>query len=276
MPYTTKRKKQLVYALSLGLGFGIGIYGAWTLLFVNPRLGDYIIGAAIIAGLMPYSVLNFLESRWKRGIDKRIPELLEDIAEGQMTGLTFLRAVEASAMKNYGAVTEELKRILSHVRLGGTIEEGFMRFAERVGSRMVRRASGIMVETTRAGGDIAKIIRSLAAYMRQIEEINMERKSTMKIYIYIVYIAFGVFVVTVLILLNQFFWPMVGFGKTIFSPQADFETYRRIFFYMAMIQGVFGGIVAGKLGEGYLASGFKHSIIMVLATILVFIAIIAG
>lgn len=276
MPYTTKRKKQIVYALSLGLGFGIGLYGLWTLLFYNARLGDYIIGAAIIAGLLPYSVLNFLENRWKRSIDMRIPELLEDIAEGQMTGLTFLRAIEASATKNYGAVTDELKRILAHVRLGGTIEEGFMRFAERVGSRMVRRASGIMVETTRAGGDIARIIRSLAAYMRQIEEINLERRSTMKVYIYIVYIAFGVFVATVIILLNQFFWPMVGFGQTIFSPQADYETYRRIFYYMAMIQGVFGGMVAGKLGEGYIASGLKHAIIMVLATILIFVSIIVG
>lgn len=275
MPYTTKEKRYMVYAVSVSLGVGIGGLGAW-MLFYSPRVADYLFGFAIVAGILPYATLNFLENRWKSSIDSRIPELLEDIAEGQMTGLTFLKAIEASAMKNYGAVTGELRQILAHVRFGGTIEEGFMRFAERVGTKTTRRASGIMVETTRAGGDISRIIKTLASYMRQIAQLNLERKSTMKIYVYIVYIAFGVFVATVVILLNQFFYPMVGYGQSLFMPQGDFETYRRVFYYMAVMQGVFGGLVAGKLGEGYIASGLKHAVVMILVTIAVFVLIIVG
>lgn len=275
MPFMEKRKKQYILIAGAAAGAIIAAYGAF-IYFTNTRIADYVFLIATTVAVIPYSVLSLMENKWKSGIEKRIPELLEDIAEGQLTGLTFLRAIEASAMKDYGAVTQELHKILSHVKLGGTIEEGFEQFAKRVESRMVRRASGIMIETTKSGGDIAKIIRSLAGYLRQIESINDERKATMKVYIVIVYIAFGVFMSTVWILLNQFFYPMVGMGQSIFTPQADFFTYRRLFFYMAFIQAFFSGLVAGKLGEGYMAAGFKHSIAMMLMTLAIFLLIIVG
>jgi len=85
-----------------------------------------------------------------------------------------------------------------------------------------------------------------------------------------------VFMTTMIILLNQFFYPMVGMGASIFSPQADYETYRRIFYYMAAMQALFSGIIAGKLGEGETAAGFKHAIIMIVATLVLFLFFIAG
>lgn len=270
-----KKKRQLIYIGSVVAGAVVFLIGV-SQYFTAPVTADYLFMIGIVVAMVPIAVLHFLEARWRNSIESRIPELLEDIAEGQLTGLTFLRAIEASAMKDYGAVTSELRRILSHIKLGGTIEEGFEEFARRVDSRMVRRAAGIMVETTKSGGDIAKIIRSLAAYLRQIESINAERRGTMRTYVVIVYIAFGVFMTTVFILLNQFFFPMIGMGAAIFQSQADFETYRRIFYYMGTIQALFSGIIAGKLGEGEVFAGFKHAIIMILATVVIFIFFIVG
>ncbi|MDD1776422.1 MAG: type II secretion system F family protein [Candidatus Methanomethylicus sp.] len=270
-----KKKKQYIWISEATAGTAIGLYAAF-IFFSNSRLADYLILIAIVVGITPLAILSIMENRWKAGIERRIPELLEDIAEGQLTGLTFLRAIEASAMKDHGPVTIELRRILAHVKIGGTIEEGFEDFANRVQSRMVKRASGIMVETTKSGGDVAKIIRSLASYLRQVESINDERKATMKTYIVIVYIAFGVFMATVVILLNQFFYPMLQMGSAIFKAQGDYLTYRRIFFYMALLQALFSGLVAGKLGEGFMAAGFKHSIVMMLMSLVIFILIIVG
>jgi len=275
LPFMEKKKKQYIWISEAIAGLAVGLYAAF-IYFSNTRLADYLILIAIVVGITPYAILSILENRWKTGIEKRIPEILEDIAEGQLTGLTFLRAIEASAMKDYGAVTAELRRILAHVKIGGTIEEGFEEFAKRVGTRMVRRASGIMVETTKSGGDVAKIIRSLAAYLRQVASLNDERKATMKTYVAIVYISFGVFLTTIIILLNQFFFPMLAMGPTIFQSQGDFDTYRRIFFYMSLLQSLFSGLVAGKLGEGYMAAGFKHSVIMMLMSLLIFILVVVG
>ncbi len=275
MPFIEKRKLRIIYAGSLVAGVAVALVGV-ALYFKSPRTADYLFMAAIAVGMAPPAVAHALDTRWRESIESRVPELLEDIAEGQLTGLTFLRAIEASAMKDYGAVTSELRRILAHIKLGGTIEEGFEEFARRVGSKMVKRTSGIIVETTRAGGDIAKIIRSLADYLRQAKTINDDRRGTMRTYVFIVYIAFGVFMTTVVILLNQFFYPLIGMGSNIFLPQADYETYRRIFYYMAGMQALFSGLIAGKLGEGEIVAGFKHAIIMIVATIVLFIFFMAG
>ncbi len=275
MPFIEKRKLRMIYAGSLVAGVAVALVGV-ALYFKSPRTADYLFMAAIAVGMAPPAVAHAMDTRWRESIESRVPELLEDIAEGQLTGLTFLRAIEASAMKDYGAVTSELRRILAHIKLGGTIEEGFEEFARRVDSKMVKRTSGIIVETTRAGGDIAKIIRSLADYLRQVKTINDDRRGTMRTYVFIVYIAFGVFMTTVVILLNQFFYPLIGMGSNIFLPQADYETYRRIFYYMAGMQALFSGLIAGKLGEGEIVAGFKHAIIMIVATIVLFIFFMAG
>jgi flagellar protein FlaJ len=37
-----------------------------------------------------------------------------------------------------------------------------------------------------------------------------------------------------------------------------------MFFHLASIQAFFGGLVAGKMGEGTINAGLKHSIIMML------------
>jgi flagellar protein FlaJ len=41
------------------------------------------------------------------------------------------------------------------------------------------------------------------------------------------------------------------------------EMYR-MFFHMTSIQAFFGGLIAGKMGEGTVNAGLKHSLIMML------------
>jgi len=39
---------------------------------------------------------------------------------------------------------------------------------------------------------------------------------------------------------------------------------QRMFFHMTAIQAFFGGVVAGKMGEGTINAGLKHSLILML------------
>ena len=47
--------------------------------------------------------------------------------------------------------------------------------------------------------------------------------------------------------------------------------FKALFMYMAIIQGLFSGIIAGEIGDDSLASGAKHAIILVTLIIVVFI-----
>ena len=47
--------------------------------------------------------------------------------------------------------------------------------------------------------------------------------------------------------------------------------FKALFMYMAMIQGIFSGIIAGEIGDDSLASGAKHAIIIITIVIVVFV-----
>jgi flagellar protein FlaJ len=54
-------------------------------------------------------------------------------------------------------------------------------------------------------------------------------------------------------------------GMALFSmPSSSIENLRRIFLHLTLVQGFFSGLVAGKMGEGSVSAGLKHSLIMML------------
>ena len=46
-------------------------------------------------------------------------------------------------------------------------------------------------------------------------------------------------------------------------PPTTLESYKTLFLHMTMIEGLFSGLVAGKMGEGKAKAGLKHSTVMV-------------
>jgi flagellar protein FlaJ len=93
--------------------------------------------------------------------------------------------------------------------------------------------------------------------------LDKERRNQSRPYVAIVYVAFFVFLFTVVLLFKSFFVSIEGLpilGKSAVSA----DMMRRIFFHMTLIQAFFGGLVAGKTSEGTINAGLKHSLIMML------------
>jgi flagellar protein FlaJ len=93
--------------------------------------------------------------------------------------------------------------------------------------------------------------------------LEKERKTQTRPYIAIIYIALFVFLFTIVLLFKTFFTTAEGvpmLAASTSSP-ADLE---RTFLHMTLIQGFFGGLVGGKMGEGSVYAGLKHSLIMMI------------
>jgi flagellar protein FlaJ len=268
--YFNKRESYLVYTTTAAAAVIVVIVGILAY-SINSVFSNYLFVTAIAVAIFPESILFELEQRWRTAIENKIPELLEDIGEGQLAGMTFVRALEASASKNFGPLTEELRRVLNKIRVGGTVEEAFQLLADRVHSKLVQMATTIIIETNRSGGDIDRIVRSMASYFWDIHAMTEERRSSMKIYVYITYISFGILLVTLDVILNQLLYPMIAGGSTtLFNPQTSFNGYRLILFHMSAILAIASGLVAGQMGEGTIKSGLKHVVIMLVVTLVVF------
>jgi flagellar protein FlaJ len=269
--YFTKRERYLLYAVGAASALVI-ILVALLAYSKNSVFAHYLFGIAVAVAILPETVFFELEHRWVTGIENKIPDLLEDIGEGQLAGMTFVRALEGSANKNFGPLTDELRRVLNKIRVGGTVEEAFEILANRVDSKLVRMATTIIIETNRAGGDIDRIVRSMAGYFWDVKAMSIERNSSMKIYVYITYISFAILLVTIDVILNQLLFPLIvtGGSTPLFVPQASFETYRIILYDMTLFLAIASGLVAGKMGEGTIRAGLKHIIVMLVITIVIF------
>ena len=270
MVYWAKRERTYVY-VATGASAAMTLIVAILVWTTNNNFANYLVAVSAIVVLTPMAVIYELENRWKTKIENSIPDLLEDIGEGQLAGMTFVKALESSASKNFGPLTDELRRVLNNIRVGGTVEEAFQILADRVSSRIVRMATTIIIETNRSGGDIDRIVRTMANYFWELKAMAMERRGTMRIYVAITYISFIILLVTIMIILNQLLFPLVsGSGTPLFTSEASYGQYRLVLFHMTLILAIATGLTAGKMGEGKIRSGLKHAVIMTAISTVVF------
>jgi flagellar protein FlaJ len=49
---------------------------------------------------------------------------------------------------------------------------------------------------------------------------------------------------------------------------------KNILFHMSIVEAIFAGIVAGKIGEGSFGAGIKHVVILIIITMVVFLGVV--
>ncbi|MCX8153598.1 MAG: type II secretion system F family protein, partial [Candidatus Bathyarchaeota archaeon] len=121
----------------------------------------------------------------------------------------------------------------------------------------------LIIEANRAGGQAEKVFGPMGKFIQTTLLLEKERRTQTRPYIAIIYVALFVFLFTIVILFKTFFTNVDG--TNLFSlSTSSLMNLRRIFLHLTLIQGFFGGLVAGKMGEGSITAGLKHSLIMML------------
>jgi len=102
-------------------------------------------------------------------------------------------------------------------------------------------------------------------------------------YVYIIYISFLVFLIIAVLLVSQFFGEitavqegLAGSGNLgMFSALMDLDVahIKSILFQMSLIEALFGGLAAGKIGSGTFFAGAKHVVIMIVMATVAFIVL---
>jgi len=290
MPKVDPKEKRLVGIVALGLGLTVAILGivaAFVLHFENmPFTWDQLIVLGMILGFFPPAIVEWMDLRWQRGIDRNIPRLLREIAESGQTGLTFIRAIEVSAERDYGPLTPELRQLVAQLSWGNSLEDSLRSFAKRARTKLAQRTADLIAEVARSGGDTQSIMEQLNKHIGELNSIDRERYAQMRAYAAVVYIAFGVFLFTDVMLIRSFFNQIIelqksvlatgGGGGSIFGGIAgvNLETLKTIMFHAVIVQALFGGLIAGKMSEAKLGAGLKHTLILLVigfVTFLIFV-----
>ncbi len=277
MPKVTQKTQNLIWGISVSVGVLMGTLAAlvWFEVFNSgPITASDFIAFAILFTITPPSVAVYIDETWRSGIDANLPNLLRDITDAQRTGLSLPRAVTESSKRNYGPLTPELQKMAAKISWGIPFDQAMRSFTDVADTELNNRSSILILEAQRSGGVIEDIFESAQKHVEDILGLRKERLGQMRPYIWIIYAAFIIFLLVIVVLFQTFFYPMAlmyenfqdsGLGGVQMGlPPTVLESYKTLFLHMTMIEGLFSGLVAGKMGEGKAKAGLKHSSIMVL------------
>jgi flagellar protein FlaJ len=236
----------------------------------------------IMVAVIPFTLHQLREVQRRDSIDRNMPVFLLGLLSSVQSGANIIRAIELSADRNLGALTPALKNLRANISWGIPMEEAFEHFAKRTGTKVSRRVTTLLEMAIKIGGDISENLEMIQKHVSEMQNIEKSRKSALSPYTYTIYISFFVFLAVAVLLTTSFFTEIVkvqdtliagGGGKgTMFSSLAEMnvKAMEASLFNMAIIEALFGGLAAGKIGAGSYVAGTKHVVIMVVAAIIAF------
>jgi tight adherence protein B len=155
--------------------------GGSLLTFLVGALG---IGSPIIGGLLAvivafYFLSAFLTARIRSRASKfamELPALLQIVASGLRSGLTFDAALSATANQDKGEVGRQLRRALTEVQFGSTLEDALKRVSVRMSSDDLNWLVMVLEIQREMGGSLSGILDGVAATIKGRAEVKREIK----------------------------------------------------------------------------------------------------
>jgi flagellar protein FlaJ len=227
------------------------------------------IATALFITAAPAAILDNRLTKTKNSLEQGVTSFLRDLTEVRKTGLSPEKCIESLSKRDYGAFSKELHKISSEISWGIPLKRVMTDFLHRTRSWMVQIVMFLLVETIDVGGGTISMIESLANFNNLTDQIEKEKKMSVRPYIMMPYLAAILLVATTTLMLSF----TTGFGVTgtaVTATNAAKGMTQTIFLTSVVFNSYLIGIVAGKISEESVAAGFKH------AAILVVIAVIAA
>jgi flagellar protein FlaJ len=240
------------------------------LLFYLSGLMNTIIDMPIAVSIVlfitaaPAAVVHGRLATRKASIERGTNSFLRDLTEVRKTGLSPEKCIESLAKREYGEFSKELRKINSEISWGLPLKKVVMDFVKRTRSWMTQIIMFLLVETVDVGGGTIAMIESLARFGNLTQEVEREKKMTVRPYIMMPYFASLLLVATTTMMLG-FTTGTLGIIET--GPPKDFTMVRSLFTTSCIFYSYMIGIVGGKISEESLSAGFKHAAILVLISV---------
>jgi len=186
--------------------------------------------------------------------------------------MTLPQALRTVADNDYGHLSPHVKKLNAQLDWGIPFDKALLKFSKNTRSKLIGRITSTIIESHRFGGNLTDIFESISSTAIEIERLREERKLYINSQLITGYIIFFVFLI-VIIGLQKFLVPTlteVTMGEATTEPQEMGEQYNEIFRNLIIIQGLSAGLVIGKMAEGSIVAGVKHSLILLIVGILIY------
>lgn len=268
----------------IGIIFSVLIITTDIIFFREDSIFFFLLGVGIIVLALPFLLNIVLESKIQKEKDMRFLEFARNLAESVKSGNPIGQSILNMRNKNFGSLSPHISKLANQISLGIPINRALQSFANDIESPTVSRAVALIREAESAGGKIDNILDSVAKSIYQIEKLKKERRAAIYNLVVQGYLIFFIFIGIMLVMQFKVL-PLTadiggsgafsgGLGTSVGDLTGDanagnVENLTRPFLYLLIVQGVFTGLMVGKLSEGSVKAGIKHSFILAVTAFLI-------
>jgi len=237
------------------------------------------VGLSFLVALAPFVFSIMHENKVALEKEEMFLEFSRNLVESVKAGTPISKSIQKVKNRAYGELSPHVKKLSNQIIMGIPLNAALRVFSKDINNKTVSRAITLIGQAERAGGEIGEILEAVAGAVSESDKLKKERKASISTLVVQGYIIFFVFLVIILVMQFQML-PMVsgisdmgdmeisGIGS-VGSEGISQEEMSSSFLYMLLIQGFFTGLVIGKLSEGNVKAGIKHSFALMLTAFLV-------
>ncbi len=256
-----------------GISAGLSIMGIALLLFFGDQLMYFLLVLGGIILVVPF-MISFIEGQnVQKEKEEKFLAFTRDLVENVRSGTPISKGIVNLKNRNYGSLSPHVSKLANQLVLGIPLEKAFSIFAKETKSKVISRAISLISEAEKAGGKIGTILESVSKSVNQIDVLRKERKASISNLVTQGYIIFMIFIVIMLVLEFKIL-PLVSDlsssgGLKVSTTKIDPGQFSFPLFVMILVQSFFAGLVIGKISEGSVKNGFRHSFILLTITLLI-------
>mgnify|MGYP001194555645 CR=1 FL=1 len=223
----------------------------------------------LIIGFMAPVALAYEGRRWYvRNVESHVPEFLRELADMKDIGLTLQESIRRISGAKLGLLSSELSVASRDMETGANVSSALVRMEARIGLVSVKRAISLLVRASEITTNLRQIfviaINDFEYYLR----LKSDRANTTIVYVMIIYLSFGIYLYTAYQLNVPF---LASFRTNNLNITMDMAGNITNMFHIGIILGAFSGIMAGQFSSNSILAGFKHSIVLLAAALVVFV-----
>jgi flagellar protein FlaJ len=243
-----------------------------------PLLFPIINVAGSLVAAVPMVLIIYTRYKTNMEIEQQFIVFIRDLGDSINSGMTLPLALNHCSRNDYMSLTPYVNEMAAQVDWGIPFKRALETFAKKVDSASVKRSITTIVETYKAGGKISDTLSSINKSLVTVDKIKKERSSSVHSQVVTSYMIFFVFIF-ILVIMQSFLVPSLtqrsvsSVSMSVTGAPQNMPTgqdYSNTFTVFILMQGFFAGLATGKMAEGSIISGLKHSMILIVTGYLIF------
>ena len=250
-----------------------------ALILIKTRFSFLLVGIGVMVGVLPFVFTLMKEAREAVEKEEMFLEFSRNLVESVKAGTPISKSIINVKERPYGVLSRHVRKLANQIYMGIPLSTALQVFSKDVKNKTISRAITLIGQAEKSGGEITEIMESVATAVNTSDKLKKERKAAISTLVVQGYIIFLVFMVIVLVMQFKII-PMLGGIQGLGSATGEIglqagnleglqSEISKAFFYLILIQGFFSGLAIGKLAEGTIKAGVKHSFALVLISFLI-------